>query len=187
MLLADSPKQPLTPKRSVLNLTLRYISFLSGQRPLGPDCVATKIGSRASISFHPGNAFLGIAHSLLLKMNGDLSAMKRTSKIRLAKMHAQGGRCYYCDQLMWEHKEELQERPDRWTNRKPRALQCTAEHLIPRSDGGADTSENIVAACWYCNTTRHRKKQARSPQEHRAHVRKQMCKGRWSRASVNLQ
>lgn len=187
MLLADFRKQPLTPKSSVPNLITRHISFLSGHRPLGPDCVATTIGFRASISFYPGNVFLDIAHSLLLKMNGDLCAMKRTSKIRLAKMHAQGGRCYYCDQPMWEHKKELQERPDRWTNGKPRALQCTAEHLIPRSDGGADTSENIVAACWYCNTTRHRKKQARSPQEHRAHVRKQMRKGRWSRASISLQ
>jgi len=186
MLLADSPKQALTPKRSVLNLMSRYTLFPSGQRPIGPDCVATKIGSRASISFHPGNVFLGIAHSLLLKMNGDLCVMKRTSKIRRAKMLAQGGRCYYCDQLMWEHKMELGERPDRWPIRKPRALQCTAEHLHPRSDGGADTPENIVAACWFCNSTRHKKKQARSPQQHREHARKRMRQGRWLQVRSNL-
>jgi hypothetical protein len=186
MLLANSPKQLLTAKRSVLNLKERYKSFHLGQRPIGPDCVATKIGSRASISFHPGNVFLGIAHSLHLKMNGGLCAMKRTSKIRRAKMLAQGGRCYYCDQPMWEHKMELGERPDRWANGKPRALQCTAEHLIPRSDGGADTPENIVAACWFCNITRHKKKQARSPQQHREHARKRMRQGGWMQAKSNL-
>ena len=50
-----SSKQPLTSQPSLLNFLIRYTSFPSGQRPIGPDCVATKIGSRASISFHPGN------------------------------------------------------------------------------------------------------------------------------------
>ncbi|UWQ15360.1 HNH endonuclease [Aliiroseovarius sp. M344] len=112
--------------------------------------------------------------------------MKKTSKIRRAKMLAQGGRCYYCDLPMWEHEAEKVGWPDLWTNEKPKTLQCTAEHLVPRSDGGVDTPENIVAACWFCNTTRHKRKQVRSPQEHRAHVKKRMRKGRWLQASINL-
>ena len=30
----------------------------------------------------------------------------------------------------------------------------TAEHLVPRSKGGRNTKDNIVAACLRCNQTR---------------------------------
>ncbi|WP_339009581.1 HNH endonuclease [Aeromonas popoffii] len=34
-------------------------------------------------------------------------------------------------------------------------LQCTGEHLQPRSNGGSNQPANIVAACRHCNGTRH--------------------------------
>ena len=33
-------------------------------------------------------------------------------------------------------------------------FQCTAEHVVARCDGGIE-HKNIVAACSYCNITRH--------------------------------
>ena len=33
-------------------------------------------------------------------------------------------------------------------------FQCTAEHVVARRDGGIE-HRNIVAACRYCNITRH--------------------------------
>lgn len=35
----------------------------------------------------------------------------------------------------------------------PRML--TADHLVRRADGGITVEENIVAACFGCNTSRH--------------------------------
>ncbi|MBN1638347.1 MAG: HNH endonuclease [Ignavibacteriales bacterium] len=40
-------------------------------------------------------------------------------------------------------------------------LQLTLDHIIPRSRGGGDTWENLVAACLKCNN----KKGDRTPQE----------------------
>ncbi|WP_408002845.1 HNH endonuclease [Pseudorhodobacter wandonensis] len=62
---------------------------------------------------------------------------------------------------------------------KLKALRCTAEHLHPRSEGGGNTAGNIVAACFYCNTRRHRRKCPLSPEAHREHVRQRMASGRW--------
>ena len=90
-------------------------------------------------------------------------------KIRHEKMIAQNGCCYYCGLQMWEGR----------AGRRPRALQCTAEHLQARCDGGKDTPENIVAACLFCNRARHRPKKPRSPEGHREHVRRRMAAGRW--------
>lgn len=100
--------------------------------------------------------------------------MGRLTKIRRAKMTAQGGRCYYCDLQMWDEAV-----PSGTSKRRPRALQCTAEHLKARRDGGRDTARNIVAACLFCNKARHHPKVPRTPEEHRAHVRRRMAAGRW--------
>ena len=90
--------------------------------------------------------------------------------IRKRKMIAQKGRCYYCDLPMWDVAAATVPLKE---------LRCTAEHLHPRSEGGKDISDNIVAACLYCNTMRHRCKQPRSPKAHRQHVRKRMAAGKW--------
>nr|WP_235205811.1 HNH endonuclease [Cupriavidus sp. SK-4] len=58
-------------------------------------------------------------------------------------------------------------------------LKCTAEHLKARSDGGANSARNIVAACEACNRRRHQRKAARSPAEHLEHVQRAMRRGKW--------
>lgn len=42
-------------------------------------------------------------------------------------------------------------------------LQCTAEHLLPREDGGQDIASNIVAACRWCNKMRHQSRRGKAP------------------------
>ena len=97
-------------------------------------------------------------------------------KLRLSAFHAQQGRCFYCGARMWLRcPSELGLRPQ-----SSRFLQCTAEHLIARQDGGTDTRENVVAACWLCNLRRHqRRSPAPSPAAYKALVRKRVAKGRW--------
>ena len=44
----------------------------------------------------------------------------------------QKGKCYYCGKRIW-------------------GKSVTADHLIPKSKGGTDSKENIVASCRRCN------------------------------------
>jgi hypothetical protein len=105
--------------------------------------------------------------------------MPELSRIRTEKMIAQDGRCYYCDLPMWDKTMSRAMRTaNKDTSHLPQMV-CTAEHLRPRSEGGDDTPSNIVAACLYCNQARHRAKQPRSPEAHRAHVGQRMAAGRW--------
>lgn len=63
-------------------------------------------------------------------------------------------------------------------------LQCTAEHLIPRSEGGSDMPSNIVAACLHCNGTRHKRKIPPSPGRYLSLVRSRIAEGRWHPAGI---
>jgi 5-methylcytosine-specific restriction endonuclease McrA len=85
----------------------------------------------------------------------------------------QGGKCIYCEMPMWLNAPE---------GAKP--LRCTAEHLIPRSEGGSDGPGNIVAACAKCNHTRHRQKTPPQPMAYKARVWTRMKQGRWHAQSV---
>ncbi len=59
-------------------------------------------------------------------------------------------------------------------------FQCTAEHLIARCDGGTDSRKNIVAACRFCNATRHEnRRKPPSPMEYEIHVQKRSKRGKW--------
>lgn len=106
--------------------------------------------------------------------------MKPLVKLRRAKMLAQGEKCFYCDQRMWD--TALCATDSTPKSRRSKALQCTAEHLCARSEGGSNKPENIVAAYHYCNTTRHKCKKPRSPEDHCAHVRRRISQGRWFRS-----
>lgn len=112
--------------------------------------------------------------------------MKALKNIRRTKMLAQAGRCYYCDLPMWDDALDGCAAAECRHGRLPKPLRCTAEHLLPRSEGGEDTADNIVAACLYCNRTRHRAKRPKSPEAYRAHVRRRMAKGRWLAAQVPI-
>jgi hypothetical protein len=65
------------------------------------------------------------------------------------------------------------------SRRQALQLQCTAEHLRARVDGGADCQLNIVAACRVCNARRHHTKVARDPNEHRMYVQRRVHRGKW--------
>jgi hypothetical protein len=68
--------------------------------------------------------------------------------IKASRRHAftvQGGKCFWCDRDMISFNK---------IKDQSHAALCTAEHLIPRSQGGRDTGWNIVAACNDCNSAR---------------------------------
>lgn len=111
--------------------------------------------------------------------------MKKIRKIRNLKFMAQAGRCYYCHQPMWS------DHPSRFAEvyglkvSAIRHLRATAEHLVARCDGGTDTPDNIVAACWFCNTKRHQAKRPLAPEFYARKVRSRLSIGRWHGLKLN--
>lgn len=101
------------------------------------------------------------------------------SKSRLAAFRRQGGHCFYCGAPIWLDKPE--EFANRYGISKRLAghLQCTGEHLTAKRDGGGCSRENIVAACWFCNSRRHRRKTPPSPGAYLQVVQRRMQHGRW--------
>ena len=65
------------------------------------------------------------------------------------------------------------------THRQALLRKCTAEHLQPKQDGGGAGRVNIVAACAFCNHTRHRARTALSPERYAAKVRARLGRGSW--------
>jgi 5-methylcytosine-specific restriction endonuclease McrA len=109
----------------------------------------------------------------------------RLNRLRYKAFKRQTGRCYYCGLAIWiKGPEEFAHRRE-ISFKQAAQLQCTAEHLIARRDGGSDSPQNIVAACAYCNRRRHSQKSARSPEKHRTHVRARMARKRWHPAAVH--
>lgn len=90
----------------------------------------------------------------------------------------QAGLCYYCDHPMWTRDPESFAKHHGIT-RQASWLQCTAEHLVARSEGGTNSPDNIAAACRWCNRRRHARKQPMEPKAFRAHVRRRMSRGAW--------
>jgi len=94
---------------------------------------------------------------------------------------AQGCRCHYCGVLMPEPKRIKRFCEEHHINlTDAEQIQCTAEHLVPVSEGGPNSRSNIVAACWYCNHTRHHG--APPGLDHHGYarwVREQQSQGQW--------
>ena len=110
--------------------------------------------------------------------------MPNRQTLRAQAFHAQGGHCCYCELLMWlEAPEEL--RAPGLSPRTVRGLQCTAEHLVARQDGGRDKRQNIAAACQFCNARRHRRKHPPQPAAYQHLVRRRMSNGRWHPVSIH--
>jgi len=66
-------------------------------------------------------------------------------------------------------------------------FRCTAEHLLPRQDGGKDVADNVVAACHLCNLRRHKRPTpAPSPDAYRVRVQQRMAKGTWRPALAKV-
>lgn len=92
-------------------------------------------------------------------------------RFRIVAFAHQAGRCYYCGLPMWTQDPLSFARQYGITPRQAKRLQCTAEHLKARQDGGEDSFANLVAACLYCNQMRHRyKKVAPTPDRYRNRV-----------------
>ncbi|WP_432284182.1 HNH endonuclease [Aminobacter sp. BA135] len=92
--------------------------------------------------------------------------MPKLRKLRDDAYNRQDGHCWYCGRLM-SPADGID------------SSRCTAEHLLPRCEGGKDTPANVVAACWYCNSRRHRRKVPLSPEAYVIHVRALIAEGRW--------
>ena len=103
----------------------------------------------------------------------------RLASFRIAQANKQNWLCFYCNFPMWDGD------PAPFSKRYhlPIGLldrfRCTAEHLEPRMDGGKDTKENLVAACEFCNQTRHKMRTVLSPTAYRQHVRRRIAAGKW--------
>lgn len=89
----------------------------------------------------------------------------RLAKLRRQAAERQGWLCFYCGAPMVDGAA-----PGAGARRRLSRL-CTAEHLKARCEGGQDTAANIVAACWWCNSQRHRRKVAPGPEAWRRMVR----------------
>lgn len=106
------------------------------------------------------------------------------AKHRRAAFARQNGRCHYCGFPMWlEDPAELSARFALGVRDAAR-LQCTAEHLVARQDGGGDGAHNIVAACRFCNATRHRLSSPPDPAKYRLRVLCRLNAGRWHPKSL---
>jgi 5-methylcytosine-specific restriction endonuclease McrA len=101
------------------------------------------------------------------------------ARYRAQACAAQHGRCFYCHVEMCTGDPEPFAQSHGISIAQARLLKCTAEHLIARKDGGRNTRENIVAACFTCNNRRHRRKQPLPPELHRARVQHAIARRRW--------
>ncbi|MBU1776988.1 MAG: HNH endonuclease [Gammaproteobacteria bacterium] len=105
-------------------------------------------------------------------------------RLRTSAFNFQSGRCFYCGYPMWETDCTAYAQKYKMSPSQAKALQCTAEHLDARKDGGKDNPKNIVAACRWCNQKRHQRKLAPSPNDFRKLVQKRLRKGGWICESI---
>ncbi len=106
---------------------------------------------------------------------------KKIQKIRNQKYAEQGRRCFYCDQPMWSGSSKHFQLVHSISEHHARWFECTAEHLLAASKGGAISATNIVAACKFCNKTRHKCKQPLSPKNYKKKVLNRLALGSWMR------
>jgi len=101
------------------------------------------------------------------------------SKSRHAAFKRQGGLCYYCGFPIWLEQPTVFVEKYGISKKDSARFQCTAEHLVARQDGGADSRDNIVAACRFCNNGRHRISSPPTPAKFRQYVGRRVHAGKW--------
>lgn len=116
--------------------------------------------------------------------------MTKPSSLKKLRRHAflkQGCRCYYCGLPMWEDNPEQFALCHSLQPKQTQLLRSTAEHLVAQQDGGANSSNNIVAACRFCNLHRHkgRPKNAPDPGSYKAMICRRMAQGKWHPANIS--
>jgi hypothetical protein len=100
-------------------------------------------------------------------------------KYRSRAFVRQKGRCYYCGFPMWLCRPRNFASQHKLTDGQIARFQCTAEHLQARQDGGKDTQANIVSACKFCNSTRHKTLNPLKAGEYRKKVKRRLKKSKW--------
>lgn len=108
--------------------------------------------------------------------------------LRRHAFERQQGRCCYCGLPMWEADPERFAARYAISARLAALLRCTAEHVVAQRDGGRHHPRNIVAACAFCNSRRHkgRAESAPSAENYRRHVQRRIATGRWHPAVALL-
>ena len=94
--------------------------------------------------------------------------------------------CYYCGLEMWVTDLDAFVAKFGVSKRQAEQVKCTAEHVIPRCEGGTNENQNIVAACWHCNRTRHARRQPISSSDYKRLVQRRMSRGRWLLATLPM-
>lgn len=100
--------------------------------------------------------------------------------LRSKAYRQQNGYCYYCNMPMWDKSPEPLALQYHVPTNRINPLKCTAEHLDARRDGGKDSGDNIVAACHFCNSQRHKYKIAKEPESYKSKVQTRMRKKGWT-------
>lgn len=103
--------------------------------------------------------------------------------MRLKAFRNQFGRCYYCERPIWINGKEGFAIKYSIPLSMVEKYKCTAEHLVARCDGGGDNQSNIVAACFFCNNSRHHGKCAPSPSKYKELVQRWLNEGKWHEKS----
>jgi len=85
---------------------------------------------------------------------------------------------------MWHRDQERFCTQHNLTPGDTQFLQCTAEHLVARKDGGGDDAANIAAAHLICNRGRHQRKKPLEVDRYRMLVRTRVREGRWHQPQV---
>lgn len=107
-----------------------------------------------------------------------------TTKLKQYRYSAfllQSGLCYYCQQPIWLEEPKTFSKTYHLSSKQCRLFRCTAEHLLAQQDGGGTSKDNIVAACYYCNQLRHKRKKPMNPPRFKAYVYGRMKRGGWNR------
>ncbi len=107
-------------------------------------------------------------------------------KSRKKAFQNQVGRCYYCKSPMWQRDVRKFAKDNRISVSAAARFKCTAEHLTARCDGGTNSKKNIVAACLFCNSTRHKRKKPPTPSKYRADIQRRIKKGKWHPVELHL-
>ena len=103
----------------------------------------------------------------------------KLARPRLAAFNRQSGRCFYCDFPMWLGSPTAFIAKYRFSKNQATILQCTAEHLLARKDGGGNSQSNIVAACLICNRRRHQGRKETDATQYRHIVQTRVKQKRW--------
>jgi len=105
---------------------------------------------------------------------------------RTKAFNKQNGRCYYCNLPMWIDDVSSFSQRYELTLKQAQLFKCTGEHLIAFHEGGTTNQSNIVAACYYCNSRRHKPKEALSPERYKKKVQSRMRSGKWHTGFISI-